>query len=264
MDNDILSLKGRIALVTGAGQGVGRQVALHFAAAGAEVVIVNDYFAERAQSVVKEIEALGGKALAAPGDVTKFDEVSRWLPEAIAAAGGLDILVNNAGNAGPTDDLTSQPVFWETGPEQWDNWLGTNLFGVMYMCRIAVPEIIKRGNGGSIVNIISDAGRVGEPRLVVYSGAKAGAAGFSRALAKELGRYSIRVNCVALGSVRTPGISALISDPEVVKKVVRVYPLKRLGEPSDAANAVLFLASDASSWITAQTYPVNGGYAVSQ
>ena len=109
---------------------------------------------------------------------------------------------------------------------------------------------------GKIVTVISDAGRVGEPNLEIYSGAKAGAAGFMRAIAKDLGRASITANCVALGTTRTPAIERVASDPEAVKKILKVY----LGEPEDAANMILFLSSDASSWITGQTIPVNAGY----
>jgi 2-hydroxycyclohexanecarboxyl-CoA dehydrogenase len=264
METNLLSLQGRIALVTGAGQGVGRQIALHFGAHGCDTVLVNDFFEDRAQAVAEEIKAAGGKAIAVQGDVTKYEEVSRWLPQAEQAAGGLDILVNNAGNAGAQGDASQQKKFWETDPGDWQRWLGTNLFGVLNTCRAAVPGMIQRNRGGSIINVISDAGRVGERGLVVYSGAKAGASGFSRALAKEVGKYGIRVNCVALSSIKTPGVAALLKDPEVLKKILRQYPLGRIGEPVDAANMVLFLASEASSWITAQTYPVNGGYAVSQ
>jgi 2-hydroxycyclohexanecarboxyl-CoA dehydrogenase len=261
---NLLSLKGRIALVTGAGQGVGRQIALNFAANGCDVVLVNDYFEDRAQLVAQEVAALGGKAIPVVGDVTRFDEVARWLPQAVSEAGGLDIVVNNAGNAGPLGDASKQSVFWETGEAEWQNWLGTNLYGVLNVCRVAIPEILRRGSGGSIVNVISDAGRVGEPGLAVYSGAKAGVSGFSRALAKELGAHRIRVNSVALSAIRTPGVAAILENPDILKKVLRQYPLGRIGEPSDPANLVLFLASEASSWITAQTYPVNGGYSISQ
>ena len=264
MEHNPLSLKDRVALVTGAGQGVGRQVALHFAANGCDTVLVNDYFEDRARAVCEEIRAIGGKAIAVVGDVTKYEEVARWLPEAVKSAGGLHIVVNNAGNAGATGDLSKLPRFWETGPDDWQKWLGTNLFGVLNVCRVAIPEMISCAKGGSIINVISDAGRVGEPRLAVYSGAKGGASAFSRALAKEIASYGIRVNAVALSSIRTPGVAPLMSDPEVVKKVTRQYPLGRIGEPEDVANMVLFLASEASSWITAQTYPVNGGYAISQ
>lgn len=264
MDNNILSLKGRIALITGAGQGVGRQVALHFATYGCDTVLVNDYFEDRACAVAEEVKALGGRAIPVAGDVTSFDDVARWLPAAVSAAGGLDIIVNNAGNAGPQGDPSKQPVFWETGPEDWSKWLGTNLYGVLNVCRAAIPHVLQRAAGGSIINVISDAGRVGEPGLAVYSGAKAGVSGFSRALAKELGRHRVRVNTVALSAIRTPGVAALLSDADIVKRVTRQYPMGRLGEPTDVANLILFLASEAASWITAQTYPVNGGYTVSQ
>lgn len=263
MESNLLSLKGRVALVTGAGQGVGRQIALNLATHDCGTVLINDFFEDRAKTVVEEIKAMGGHAIAAVGDVTKYSEVERWLGDAIKAAGGLDILVNNAGNAGPTGDPGTKAKFWETGPEEWDMWLGTNLFGVLNVCRVAVPAIITRGRGGSIINVISDAGRVGEAGLVVYSGAKAGVAGFSRALAKEVGRFGIRVNAVSLSAIMTPGVRAMLQDPERLKKITRSYPLGRIGEPDDPANLILFLASDASNWITAQTYPVNGGYAVS-
>jgi len=264
MADNPLSLAGRVALVTGAGQGVGREVALTFAANGCDTVLVNDYFQDRADAVVAEIRATGKNAIAAVGDVTDFAAVSKWLPLAVEQAGGLHIVVNNAGNAGPQHDASEQPKFWTTEPEQWANWLGTNLYGVLNISRVAVPFILQSEKGGSIVNIISDAGRVGEPGLAVYSGAKAGVAGFSRALAKELGRSGVRVNCVSLSAIKTPGVAAILENPDILKKVLRSYPLGRVGEPGDPANMILFLASEAASWITAQTYPVNGGYSISQ
>jgi 2-hydroxycyclohexanecarboxyl-CoA dehydrogenase len=113
---------------------------------------------------------------------------------------------------------------------------------------------------GKIVTVISDAGRVGEPNLEIYSGAKAGAAGFMRAIAKALGRHNVTANCIALGATRTPAIAAATANDEIVKRMLKSYTIRRLGEPEDAANMILFLASDASSWITGQTIPVNGGY----
>ena len=113
---------------------------------------------------------------------------------------------------------------------------------------------------GRIVTVISDAGRVGEPNLEIYSGAKAGAAGFMRAIARSLGRYSITANCVALGTTRTPATAAATGNEELARRILKSYTIRRFGEPEDAANMVLFLASDASGWITGQTIPVNGGY----
>lgn len=260
---NILSLEGQVALITGAGQGVGRQTALHFAAQGCATVIVNDFVAERAEAVAAEVRALGARAIALVGDVCDLEAMSAAVERAQQAAGGLHILVNNAGNAGPGGSPDSFPPFWETGPEDWSRWLGTNLQGVLVMCRAALPHMIQGGQGGSIINVISDAGRVGEPHLAVYSAAKAGAAGFSRALAKATGEHRIRVNSVSLASINTPGVQAMLADTAVVQRMLRQYLVRRLGEPEDVANMILFLASGASSWITGQTYAVNGGYSVS-
>ncbi|MGF6888591.1 2-hydroxycyclohexanecarboxyl-CoA dehydrogenase [Nocardia sp. GAS34] len=257
--HNLFRLDGRTVLVTGAGQGVGRQVALHCAAQGAAVV-VNDYYLDRAETVAQEVRAVGAAALACGGDVTDFDDVTRMVETARVQLGGIDVLVNNAGNAGPAQDpIRPTPPFWETDPKDWQPWLGTNFFGVLNCTRATVPGMVERGYG-RIVTVISDAGRVGEPHLVVYSGAKAGAAGFIRGLAKAVGRHGITANCVALGPIRTPGIASAVEDPAQVKALLRNYVVRRLGEPDDAANMILFLASDQASWITGQTYPINGGY----
>jgi 2-hydroxycyclohexanecarboxyl-CoA dehydrogenase len=260
--DSILDLKGRIGLVTGAGQGVGRQVALHLAAHNSGGVVVNDFFAERAEAVAEEVRKLGAPALAVASDVTKYESVQDMLHQAESKFGRVDILVNNAGNAGPTQGLAGIKPFWETGPDDWAHWFGTNLYGVLNCTRVAIGGMMQR-RYGRIVTVISDAGRVGEPHLAVYSGAKAGAAGFMRGLAKAVGRSGVTANCVALAGINTPGVAGMIPNEETLKKVLRSYVIDRLGEPEDAANVILFLASDAASWITGQTYPVNGGYSVS-
>ena len=259
MATNILDLKGRIGLVTGAGQGVGRAVALHFASNNAGGVVVNDFRLERAEAVAAEVEKLGCKALAAQCDVTDYNAVSAMFDTARKKFGAVDILVNNAGNAGPDPTAVVRKPFWEQEPKDWQPFLATNLFGVMNCVRAAGPAMVERSYG-KIVTVISDAGRVGEPHLEIYSGAKAGAAGFMRAVAKDLGRNWVTANCVALGATRTPAIAARSEDPEVRKRILKVYQIKRLGEPEDAANMILFLSSDASGWITGQTIPVNGGY----
>jgi len=260
--SDLLDLSGRVALVTGAGQGVGRQVALHLAAHRASV-IVNDYLIDRAQSVVAEIEALGVKAVALRADVTDLNAVKQLAKQGAEALGSIDILVNNAGSAGATPTADARAPFWETNTEAWNSFIGVNFYGVINCASAVIPSMIERGRG-RIITVISDAGRVGEKGLEVYSGAKAGAAGFTRAIARTLGRHMITANCVAIAATLTPPIKAkLAADPNRLKKMMEKYVLRRPGEPTDAANMVLFLASEASSWITGQTYPVNGGFSFS-
>ena len=258
---DLLSLSGKVALVTGAGRGVGRQIALHFAAHDAMAVVVNDFFGDRAAAVAEEVDAVGVRGLAVQCDVTEIDSVRTMVANAEAEVGAIDILVNNAGNAGPEASIVDPTPFWETGPEEWALWLGTNFFGVLNCTNAVVGGMVERGYG-RIVTVVSDAGRVGEPSFVVYSGAKAGAAGFMRGLAKAVGAAGVTANCIALSAMRTPATEQMTADDAALKKMLRGYVVRRLGEPEDAANMALFLASDAASWITGQTYPVNGGYSL--
>jgi 2-hydroxycyclohexanecarboxyl-CoA dehydrogenase len=256
---DIVDLKGRNALVTGAGQGVGKAIALRLARHNAGTVIVNDYYEDRAKLVVEEIKSLGFKAVAAQGDVSKLDDFKRIAAEASRSVGAIEVLVNNAGNMGPAGVVVGKP-FWEQEPEEWDLSIRVNFYGVLNAVRAILPGMIA-ARSGSIVTIVSDAGRVGEPRLEAYSGAKAGAAGFMRAIAKSAGRFNVRANCIALSATKTPTIR-VDETSEIGKKMLQPYIIRRFGEPDDAARMVVFLASDASSWVTGQTYPVNGGYAL--
>jgi 3-oxoacyl-[acyl-carrier protein] reductase len=259
--SNLLDLNGRIALVTGAGQGVGREVACHFAANNAGGVVINDFYLERAEAVAHEIEQAGVRALAVACDVTDYPAVCRMVAEAEAAFERIDILVNNAGNAGAGASIVDPRSFWETEPEDWNRWIGANFFGVLNCARATLPGMISR-TYGRVITVTSDAGRVGEPRLAAYSGAKAGAAGFMRALAKEAGIGQVTCNCVALSFIATPATDEVIDDDGLVARMLKSYVIRRPGEPRDAANMVLFLASDAASWVTGQTYPVNGGYAL--
>ncbi|MGD9959362.1 SDR family NAD(P)-dependent oxidoreductase [Nocardioides sp.] len=257
--SDLLELKGRTAYVTGAGQGVGRRIALHLAEHGAGAVIVNDFRLERAQAVAAEVEERGSRAMALAGDVSDYGGVREQVATALSEFGGIDILVNNAGNAGPNPTDTMSRPFWEQEPEDWNGYLATNLYGVLNTSRFVVPSMVEQGYG-RIVNMISDAGRFGERGREPYSAAKAGVAGFTRSLAASLGRYTITANCVSLAATRTPRTEKQLSDEAAAKKLLAHYLIRRTGEPEDAANLVLFLASDAASWMTGQTVPVNGGY----
>ncbi|TWT08783.1 SDR family NAD(P)-dependent oxidoreductase [Reyranella sp. CPCC 100927] len=259
--SEILDLGGRVALVTGAGQGVGRQVALHLAAHKAGGVVVNDYVLERAESVAKEIRDAGGKAVAIQADVTDLASVKAMVARAQSEFGPIGILVNNAGNAGATPSPDARKPFWETGPEAWNSFIGVNFYGVLNCTSACIPGMIARNAPGRIITVISEASRYGDAGLEVYAGAKAGAAGFTRATARAMGRYNITANCVAIAATLTPAIEArLKADPERYKKMMNNYVIRRPGQPTDIANMVLFLASDASSWVTGQTYGVNGGF----
>ena len=262
MNNDILDLAGRVALVTGAGQGVGRQIALHLAGHNSGGVAVNDYHLDRAEAVVEEIKAAGGKAIAVQADVTDLASVKAMNERIVAELGPVGVLVNNAGNMGATPSQDVSKPFWETGPEVWNQAIGVNLYGVINCAAAVVPGMIARKAPGRVITIISDAGRYGDAGMETYSAAKAGAAGFSRSLARTLGRYGITANAVAISATRTPATEASYADAERMKRVFEKYIIRRPGEPSDIANMVLFLASEASSWISGQTYPVNGGFTV--
>jgi 3-oxoacyl-[acyl-carrier protein] reductase len=257
--SDLLDLKGRTALVTGGGQGVGRRVALHFAEHGAGAVVVNDFRIERAEQVAAEVEKAGVRALAVSGDVSDLAAVAAAVEQAASAFGGVDILVNNAGNAGPNPTEAMEAPFWEQSTAEWQGYLGTNLYGVLNNAHAVLPRMIEQGYG-RIVTVVSDAGRFGEKGRECYSAAKAGAAGFTRSLAASVGRYGITANCVSLAATRTPRTAAGLAHEAQVSALLKRYIIRRPGEPEDAANMVLMLASDAASWVTGQTVPVNGGY----
>lgn len=255
---NILDMSGKVAFISGAGQGVGRQIALHLASFGAAGVVVNDFYAERAEAVVKEIRGIGGKAVAVQGDVGDFEAVGKMVQSGLDEFGSVDVLVNNAGNMGPDPDLT-RSYFVDSTPENWKPWLNVNMFGVLNCTRHVLPNMIANRRG-SIVTIISDAGRYGDQNMEVYAFAKAGAAGFMRSVARTNGRFGIRANSVAIAATRTPATSRSFDNEGQMQKILRSYPAGRIGEPQDVANMVLFLSSDASSWVTGQTYPVNGGF----
>jgi len=263
---DPLDLGQQNAFITGAGQGAGRAIAIAFAQHNAGGIAINDYDTERAEAVAAEIRAMGVKAIAVQADVGDYAAVKQAYADAAAELGPITLLVNNAGNAGPNHQMRSSPVFWETDPDDWDRYFHTNLNGVMNCCHIAMPAMAA-ANTGRIVTVVSDAGRIGEARLAAYAAAKAGAMGLMRSLAKEGGRFGITANCISLSTLEPPLDEEQMAEfmaSERTKAQLSRYAIRRFGKPQDVAHMALFLCSGAAEWITAQTYPVNGGYSISQ
>ena len=263
-----LNLNGKTALVTGGGQGVGRRIALTLAAEGA-VVAVNDLVPERVQKVVDEIASAGGRGIAAAFDVTDSAAVLATL----GRVGKVDILVNNAGIIPERrSGEVGLPLFQEQPPDHWAKIVNLNLMGTLNVTHACLQGMVAR-RYGKIVTIMSDAGRIGEARYVVYGAAKAAQGGMTRSLAKEVGALRINVNAVSLSAVahESPMADFLREDAtpetnETLKKALNAYPigkgLGRLTRPQDAANTVAFLVSDAAEYITGQILSVNGGYAM--
>lgn len=263
--DDLLDLGGAVALVTGAGRGAGRGTALELARHNAGGIAVNDFVAERAEAVAAEVRALGVKAVAVPFDVGDLNAIRAAADTVKAELGPIGILVNNAGMAGPGAQLRPRVNFWEEEPENWDNYLRTNLYGVFNCCHAIIPHMVEQ-KWGRIITIVSDSGRVGEAKLAVYAAAKAGAAGFVRSIAKEVGRYNITCNAISLSSMLPDWPQEQIDEfmaTDRAKQQMSAYIVRRYGKAADVAALVTFLSSRAAEWITGQTYPLNGGYASS-
>jgi NAD(P)-dependent dehydrogenase (short-subunit alcohol dehydrogenase family) len=245
-----MRLAGKVALVTGAQQGIGKAIALAFGREGASVVV--NYLDDQpaAEAIVKNIHASGGRATAVPGSVAQVRDV-RSLVEAGNAFGGIDILVNNAG-------IFPRVEFLHMTEAQWDEVLNVNLKGTFFCTQTVVRQLVERGQPGAIVNLASSAAFRSSPRGVHYVSSKAGIIGFTRATALELAPYRIRVNAIAPGTTDTAQPRYGMSEEEL-QAVGRQVPLGRMAVPDDIAHITVFLASEEASHITGQTIHVNGG-----
>jgi 3-oxoacyl-[acyl-carrier protein] reductase len=244
----MFDLSGRVALVTGAGQGVGAGIAAALAGQGAAVA-VNDLEAARAEEVAAQITAAGGTAVSAPFDVTDGDAVAAGVAAVVDTIGPVQVLVNNAGVPAAGFPLTP---FREMDPELWDRFVDLNLYGVLH-CTRAVLEPMCEAGWGRIITVSSEAGRVGiNLGVSIYGASKAAALGFMRHLAVEVAPTGVTVNAVSLGLMdNVPG--------EWAEAVARTVPRRRLGSPQDVGAAIAYLASDEADWVTGQVLPVNGG-----
>jgi NAD(P)-dependent dehydrogenase (short-subunit alcohol dehydrogenase family) len=245
-----MPLAGRVALVTGAGSGIGEATARRFAADGA-VVVVNDVDGERARTVATAIGKDGGKGAAVQADVTRRDEVERLVAGIVAEHGRLDVLINNAG-------INRDAMSYKMTEEQWDQVLTVNLKGTFLCAQAALPRMRERG-WGRVVNT-SSIGSLGNIGQANYSASKAGVIGLTKTLALEYAKYGVTVNCVAPGAVMTPMLAGV---PEQIReKITAGIPVGRIAEPREIAAVHAFLVSDEAAFITGQVIFVDGGMSV--
>ena len=245
-----IDLSGDVAVVTGGGSGIGEATARTLARAGAAVAVA-DLSPESAQRVTKQIEADGGRALAVPLDIADRASVQAAMAVVRESLGPVKHLVNNAAT-------WAVKSFADHTEADIDRVVGVTLAGTMTVTQAALPDIV--GQRGTVVVISSDSARIGERYMSVYAAAKAGLLGFTKSLAREVGRQGVRVNAIAPGTTNTPGGSGFIEQAGGAEKLARAYPLGRIGEPQDIANAALFLVSPLSSWMTGQVLSVSGGF----
>ncbi|VVQ15394.1 SDR family oxidoreductase [Pseudomonas fluorescens] len=247
-------LKTKMALVTGAGSGIGKSIAIRLAEEGM-VVGVLDINAEAAQKTVAAIREAGGQADSATCDVTNYEQVCAAVNELESKLGPTWALVNNAGWDKPIPFLKTEPEFWR-------KVVDINYMGPLHLTHAVAPGMVER-NGGRIIFIASDAGRVGSSGEVVYSGCKGATIAFAKALAREVARKNVLLNCVCPGPTNTPAMDSFVGTDEAGQKIrdamVRGVPLGRIGEAEDYPGLVAFLASEDASFITGQTISVSGG-----
>jgi 3-oxoacyl-[acyl-carrier protein] reductase len=239
----------KTVLITGASRGIGKAIALAFAKIGANVVINYNHSKDKAEALVQEIEGLGAKAFAIQADVSDFEQAKALIESAIDTFGQIDALINNSG-------ITKDNLMLRMKEEDFDQVINVNLKGTWNMCKHITKHFL-RNKAGSIINISSVVGLIGNPGQSNYGASKAGIIGLTKSLAKEFGSRNITVNAIAPGFIETE-MTEKLSD-EIKEYYLKQIPLNRLGQPEDIADLCVFLASDKARYITGQTISVNGG-----
>ena len=244
----------KVAFITGAGRGIGREIARTLASRGMDI-IVTDVNIDNANETVSIVEKEGGKAVAVYCDVTKLESVQEAVGASLAHFEKIDVLVNNAG-------WDKVEPFLKSEPSTWKLIVDINMMGQIHTCKEILPVMIKNGSG-KVINIASDSGRVGSSGEAVYSAAKGGVIAFTKTMAREMARYKINVNCISPGPSNTPLFEEIGSYNEgIAAALEKAIPFRRLAQPSDIANGVAFLASEEANYVTGQTLSVNGGLAM--
>jgi 2-hydroxycyclohexanecarboxyl-CoA dehydrogenase len=259
-----LNLSGKVVLITGAGSGIGQAMSVAFAQEGAKV-LVNDLGPERCEETLSLINALALDAVALPFDVSNLGAVQAACALAQSGHGAIDVLVNNAAV------LLANQLFLDTDPKDCDREIQVGLYGTMHCTRAILPGMIER-RSGRIVNLVSDAARLGQERESTYACSKGAVISFTKSIAREVGRHGITVNAISPAATDTPLRQAMLRSmigklgedavAERERKIARAYPMKKIGTTQDVASVALFLASDLAGHITGQVLGVNGGYAM--
>lgn len=249
----LMRLDGKVAVVTGASRGLGRAMALALARAGADLVLAARSAAGLAQTRA-DVEALGRRALAVPADVTRWEDMENLARATADAFGRADVLVNNSGIA------VEKPLL-DMDPQEWEQIFATNVHGVFYGCRAFGPLLVQQG-GGSVINIASAFAVMGVPHVTGYCASKAAVVQFTRALAVEWARHRIRVNAIAPGYVETDMNASVRADAALLDRLLRQVPLRRMGRPEELDPLVVYLASDASAYMTGEVLFLDGGMSV--
>jgi NAD(P)-dependent dehydrogenase (short-subunit alcohol dehydrogenase family) len=247
---DNFALKGKIALVTGGGRGMGKAIALGLANVGADVAVASRKLPDL-EEVAKEIEAVGRKSLAVPAHIGKMEEINNLVTKVKEEFGRIDILVNDAAT-----NLTLAPAI-DVEERAWDSVMNLNLKGLFFLSQ-AVARMMRDQGGGKIINISSVEG-ITPGILPIYSISKAGVIMATKVMAQQWAQYNIRVNAIAPGLTRTRFSESLWSNPDILQAAMFTTPMKRIAEPEEMVGAVIFLASDASNYVTGQVIPVDGG-----